>query len=187
MFSVVRRWHFVPSKNFSPASDAKEFTVSGVFAASIAIPMSPSFVLRDIVYLALTSIVIFGPAGLLSLGDGGADGLSAALSFLPPSSVRPAMAYAPPPAATTTASAAAMTALRRLALLRFSARRCCCRSNFSLASWRRRCSLLTTGSSPRVFVGPVEGAAEAVLGTKSYERLTSPVRYMGYLWNEERR
>ena len=51
----------------------------GVFAASIAIAMSPWFVLSDIEYFAVLSIAIAGSGTLLSLCDGVAlgDGLVA--------------------------------------------------------------------------------------------------------------
>ena len=42
---VVRRWHLVLSKKPLSARDLNEFTVCGVFAASIAMAMSPWFVL----------------------------------------------------------------------------------------------------------------------------------------------
>ena len=147
------------SKNFLSARYLNEFTVAGVFAASMATVMVPTFVFTAIEYFAVLSISIFGSgdalgvgvgvgaAALVALVDGGAAG-AAESSLLPPP-VRLTEAYATPPAATTTATTDAMMVLRRLAFRRASALRCCCRSNFCRAICRRRSALLTTGSAPR--------------------------------------
>lgn len=114
----------------------------GVFAASISNAMSPWLVLSDIVYFDFLSIFIAGSGAASSVaeGEGEADGLwlAAASALLSLSSLPLAAKYVAPPMTATTATAEAMTTVSRLVLRRVSSRRCCCRSNFSLASCRRR-------------------------------------------------
>ncbi|SCG09115.1 hypothetical protein GA0115255_124963 [Streptomyces sp. Ncost-T6T-2b] len=128
----------------------KEFTVCGVFAASIENAMSPWLVVSDIVYFAFLSIFIAGSGALLSLSEGSGVGvwLAAASLFLSLSSSLPATTNALTPTTATTATEAATIAVMRLVLRRASSRRFCWRSNFSRASCRRRCSLLDTGWAP---------------------------------------
>ncbi len=130
----------MPLKKPLSASDLNEFVVCGVFAASIVNAMSPWLVLSDIVYFDFLSIFIAGSGALLSLADGEGEGdglVLDAASFLSLSSP-PRETNAVTPTTATTASADAMTTVSRLVLRRASSRRCCCRSNFSLASCRRR-------------------------------------------------
>lgn len=76
MPSVVRRWQWVPSKNFWPARKAKEFTLCGAFAALSAMTMSPWLVRRVIVYFFAGSIVIGGSLGQLLAATAGAEDVS---------------------------------------------------------------------------------------------------------------
>src|SRR5690242_19543234 len=98
---VVSRWHFVWSRYRLLTRKLNEFTVRGVFAASMAIEMSPQVVCRSIVYFAVLSMVTAGsflyvssltlPAAGFSHGSGAllgeALGVTSALafSFLPSS------------------------------------------------------------------------------------------------------
>lgn len=98
------------------ASDLKEFTVCGVFAASIAKLMSPALVFSAKVYFAFWSIAISGEGDCFGVGsaDGLADG-SAAWSFLSESKTPPTMR--PTSVAITTATAAPITAAQPARLL----------------------------------------------------------------------
>src|SRR4051812_25135476 len=103
MPSAVRRWHLVWSKKPWSARNLNEFTVAGVFAASIVMPMSPQVVRSVKEYVALLSMSIAGavfhcclpgvPAAGLAHGSGTLAGVVAggvadavaAASFFDPS------------------------------------------------------------------------------------------------------
>lgn len=73
MPSVVRRWQWLPSKNFWAARKLKEFTECGAFAALSAMTMSPWLVCSVIVYFFAGSMVIGGSLGQLLGPPAGAD------------------------------------------------------------------------------------------------------------------
>src|ERR1044072_1771982 len=145
----VSRWHFVWSRYPLLTRKLNEFTVCGVFAASMGIGMSPQVVWRSIVYFAVLSMVIAGsflyesfstlPAAGFSQGSGAllgeALGVTSALAFsFLPSSLSTPVVYSATLPIRITPRTDAITALRARALRRAAVRRCCCRKNFSRAS-----------------------------------------------------